>query len=209
MCTKCDPIDTEEKYCSGCNNYKLLALDFSGNKAQKDEHCNWCKVCDKSKRDLYNKTNRDRLRQWQLEYDTANAEKRSAAKSAYYQANKGKVLARNKSWKKNNPFQARRTTTVRRARKNEVERDRSITAASWTALKVLYGNRCLNPECIDPTAKLTMDHVIPISKGGADTIWNLQPLCQSCNSSKHTKVIDYRSTQLMVLPPRLVDSVGA
>jgi 5-methylcytosine-specific restriction endonuclease McrA len=41
--------------------------------------------------------------------------------------------------------------------------------------------------------ELTVDHVIPLSVGGTNWLKNLQPLCSSCNSSKHTKHIDYRT----------------
>jgi len=34
------------------------------------------------------------------------------------------------------------------------------------------------------TSKLTMDHVVPLSRGGGDRIKNLVPGCFSCNSSK-------------------------
>ncbi|MBT4178077.1 MAG: HNH endonuclease [Candidatus Marinimicrobia bacterium] len=36
--------------------------------------------------------------------------------------------------------------------------------------------------------KLEFDHIIPVSKGGADTYRNLQLLCENCNRSKSAKI---------------------
>ena len=30
-----------------------------------------------------------------------------------------------------------------------------------------------------------LDHIVPVSKGGTDTLQNLQLLCRRCNRSKH------------------------
>lgn len=70
----------------------------------------------------------------------------------------------------------------RRAKLNKVEG--SFTAQEWRELKRHYGYCC--PRCgrKEPIIKLTIDHIVPINKGGNNFITNIQPLCGTCNSSK-------------------------
>ncbi len=51
----------------------------------------------------------------------------------------------------------------------------------------LYGSqegRCAGCNVLFPFRNLTVDHVIPLSKGGSDALENLQLLCGACNSTK-------------------------
>ena len=80
--------------------------------------------------------------------------------------------------------------------KNKRNRDKieGHTFGEWETLKFQYGHKC--PCClkIEPEIKLTEDHIIPLSKGGSDSIENIQPLCRHCNFVKHTRIIRYVNT---------------
>lgn len=70
------------------------------------------------------------------------------------------------------------------------------TYGEWELLKKQYNYTCPCCGLSEPfigqrSENLTEDHIIPLSKGGADLIENIQPLCLSCNIKKHTKIIKY------------------
>ncbi len=64
-----------------------------------------------------------------------------------------------------------------------------FTGREWELLVERFGC-CLC--CGEAKVKLTVDHVVPLVKGGGNSIANIQPLCRSCNCSKGQQEIDYR-----------------
>lgn len=51
------------------------------------------------------------------------------------------------------------------------------------------------------TDDLTIDHIVPLAKGGGSEFLNLQCLCRLCNSSKQTDIVDYRVRIPIALQP--------
>ena len=68
----------------------------------------------------------------------------------------------------------------------------SFTSKEWTALLEACGHACLCCGNKEPDIKLTVDHVVPLCRGGVNSIVNIQPLCMECNKNKFTKTTDYR-----------------
>lgn len=66
----------------------------------------------------------------------------------------------------------------------------SFTHQEWIELKVQFGCKCALCAKPESEVRLTIDHIIPVSKGGRNDIGNLQPLCQSCNSRKSNRLLD-------------------
>lgn len=63
------------------------------------------------------------------------------------------------------------------------------TWKEWEKLKEFYNYSCVECGRKEPEIKITIDHIVPINKGGTNWISNIQPLCKSCNSKKGEKLI--------------------
>lgn len=101
-----------------------------------------------------------------------------------------------RQYRKENPEWYRAQKNKRRARKNGI--GGTFTAKEWENLLKENDYRCAM--CSEKSDSLTVDHIIPVSKWNdwkerhpdidyeGNDIENIQPLCVSCNSSKHNKI---------------------
>jgi 5-methylcytosine-specific restriction endonuclease McrA len=207
----------ETKKCSKCKKIKSIG-EYWHLSCAKDGLRTVCKDClrtqnkEWSQRNAAHRNARQVQRYWKLheyileyhrKWHAANRKKENARQKKYYEANREKEIKRcseykskhrletnilHRKWMDNNPYKNaeygnRRRTTIK---KNGGD----FTSLEWSALCDKYNNACL---CCGATdKKLVVDHVLPISLGGRNSIDNLQPLCTSCNARKHAKHIDYR-----------------
>jgi 5-methylcytosine-specific restriction endonuclease McrA len=111
---------------------------------------------------------------------------------AWYTANRETAITASKRWAQANPERANLNSRLKKQRRRAAG---VLTAAEWNEIKARYNHRCL---ACGSSASLTIDHVVPISKGGLNTMVNVQPLCGTCNSSKATKTIDYRPATAVI-----------
>ena len=109
-------------------------------------------------------------------------EERARESSDKYRVrNWDKKLAYQRKWRKDNPDKRRFHELSRERRLHNTPDHLLPTNAQLAEWKELYGQRCCYCES---TENLTLEHIVPISKGGFHTLENILWACQSCNSSK-------------------------
>lgn len=92
----------------------------------------------------------------------------------YWLSHKKEIKERNKIYRKKNMNKVTFWASMRRTLG-------SHTLEEWQ--NKLIKARGICPGCYQKR-KLTKDHILPVYFGGSNNINNIQPLCQSCNSSK-------------------------
>jgi 5-methylcytosine-specific restriction endonuclease McrA len=152
--------------------------------------------------------NPDKVRRKNKIWRIKNADKEYERKRRWFQAHRERIRELNRQWRLSHGEQARiirrrseqanlEVGRIRKHRRRAKKKGNAgtFTVQEWHALKAKYSHRCLACLWQEPEIQLHQDHVIPINKGGANTIDNIQPLCRECNSRKGTRIIDYRSVQ--------------
>lgn len=70
-----------------------------------------------------------------------------------------------------------------------------VTSKQWNELVRRCARRCAR---CGASGKLLRDHIAPVSKGGDNTLANLQPLCPECNNSKGNRYVrDFRTADVI------------
>ena len=144
----------------------------------------------------YKQNNKEKTLEYNKEYYQNNKEQHKK----YYQNNKEYYKEYKKEYHKDNPHKAREYERKRRALKQK------NIHKPYTEDQVLekYGTNChICKEDINLLANrspgapgwergLHIDHVIPLSKGGADSLNNVKPAHGLCNLQKNNSLLSSR-----------------
>jgi 5-methylcytosine-specific restriction endonuclease McrA len=176
-----------QKVCSKCGIVKSFA-EFRKNKRSSDGFTASCSECCRKHEKEYYKRATTAFITRTKKYADSHPEKRYLWQKEWRQRNPEKIKVSKAKERKNHPEKGQYESRLRRAR-ILLAPGNGVTAEQWKYILTFYGNKCL--KC-GTTKNITADHVIPLVKGGAHDMTNIQPLCKSCNSSKHSSIIDYR-----------------
>lgn len=136
--------------------------------------------------------NKEKVSAYRKEYQKKHKESLNARSRQYSIDNREKVLAQKKQYQKEHPETMKASKHNRKAR--ILASEGRFKTAEWMSLKAQYHDTCLCCGRKEPEVKLVPDHVVALARGGRNDIQNIQPLCEKCNLSKGTKMIDYRPT---------------
>lgn len=153
----------------------------------------------------YNLKHKERIAKRTRKYHLANKKQIAEQRSDFYLSHKEQIAERVKDYYLNHKEQVaermkkyRQTengrlvinclSQRRRALKAEAEGD-GITPEQFQRVVKNQCNKCnLCSRDFCKSRPATVDHIIPLSKGGTHDSSNIQALCQSCNSSKRAKI---------------------
>ena len=183
------PIDVPHLgRCRGCKVEKLRS-DFPH---QFSAYCSACvesynpKEAQQRARKKHRSLHIDRVRQQARERYQTDPRYGPELQRKWRAANPERSRLAVKKWRSSNKDAVNANTARRRARL--VGAEGSFTVAEWREIERKQDYRCLYCNKREPEIQLTIDHIIPLSKGGSNFASNLQGLCKSCNCRKHTKL---------------------
>ena len=143
--------------------------------AHREERCEY--ACQ------YHEAHREERCEHMRQYHEAHREEQNEYCRQYYEAHREEECGRSRQWTTANPEKRRKNNRRYRARKNNV----AIGSVDEAAIYEHDGYMCIY---CGATEDLTLDHLIPLIKGGAHTEDNLVVACRGCNSSKGAKALE-------------------
>lgn len=183
-CKEC--VSAYGKKYRGENKEKEKKRHEKYNEEHKGERRKYC--------NKYREENKKYFAEYQKIYSEENKEKiteyRKNYNKKYYGENKEKILKRCKHYYQTPQGQVVAFNACNKRRKREEQQGNGITKDQWLEMMNFFNWECAySGISVSVKKNRSIDHIVPLVKGGAHEIWNCVPMDRSLNSSKNDKDI--------------------
>ena len=220
------------KVCTKCGKI-LVANNMNFHKKKRGKYgvASICKVCRNESEKEYYETNKDKIKERSKEYYETNKEYFSEKHKEYYIDNKKEILEKQKEYYENNSDKIKEYRKNYRKNSDKIkeinrryyqnnlekffnnnnkrrlkseEQGKGITKEQWLEMMNFFNFRCAySGEQLDKDNR-SIDHLIPLSLGGENEIWNCVPMLRNLNSSKNANdMLEYYKQQPFFSEERL------
>jgi len=183
--------DGRQPKCKGCNREYYLA--------------NQERVKARIKKDYLENHELKLERRRELSQRPEAKKKKALQDKAYYINNKETISEYHKEWSKlnrqrlrdywnewynNNLTHIRMYSRVARQKRRAAIRKNGNNTLTFEQVLKLFDGHPYCEYCNRTDVKLTIDHIVPISKGGQNCLGNVTIACETCNFSKGSKLLE-------------------
>ena len=157
------------KRCSKCGEWKVAStVNFYKKKDGKYGLNSICKKCSAEYKKQHYENNKDKILEYSKQYRENNKDKIAE----YFATPQGQASRFNNSVKR---------------RLREQSQGKGITKEQWLECMKFFGFRCAYSGQVLSKDIRSLDHIVPLNKGGEHEIFNLAPMYRPYNSSKQDK----------------------
>jgi 5-methylcytosine-specific restriction endonuclease McrA len=150
---------------------------------------------------LYRTVNAEKCREQARTWYYSHLEEARLSSSNWYRNNLEHARALNAIWAKSHPEDCQRYNANRRAKLAGASG--SFTNDEFRALCREFDGSCAYCGLQETeTERLVPDHMLPLAKGGDNSIWNIIPACKRCNASKRDKTLEEYLDYLQAIDDR-------
>jgi len=196
------------KRCTSCKQEKPTT-DFGKCSKLPDGLNIYCLECARERSRAWRAANRERYleqsrklyhqdiesnRAYKREEARRNREQRKQYANKRRAENYEKVISIERASRERNKEKNRPAKNARQQVRNRIVQGKTFNISDKD-LRKLYNQPC---SFCGTKENLSVDHIIPLSRGGSHSIGNMMTLCRSCNSSKGNKtVVEWKKFKMM------------
>lgn len=169
------------KKCVKCNEWLIADKHFNKQSKGKFGYRSKCRYCC-NKYDLqWRKDNKEHIKEY---YENTKEHKKK-----YFEENKEHILEWRRQWRDSESGQVSRLNRHNKRRELMENQGSGITIEQWLDMMNFFDWKCAYSDVyVNSKKNRSVDHIIPLNRGGLHEIWNCVPMYRNHNSSKNNSI---------------------